>query len=138
MVRPGRCGPASGTHLEMALVGLSITHLMTGGHLISQGIRTIYGPRWNVRTNAAHLLACAVTPSSGRLGLMIVNNGKGAQGGKAIALSHWPVNSSGNGTVDMWQMSHAVQMGSSRALAVKAGITATIDLPDPSVTIISI
>jgi hypothetical protein len=109
-----------------------------GGQFISRGVRTIYGPRWNVRTNAAGLLVCAVTPSPGRLGLMIVNIGKGAQSGKTVALSHWPVNSSGNGTATIWQLSHSAQMGSTKALEVKAGITAAIEFPDPSITIISV
>jgi hypothetical protein len=120
------------------IIDHSSNDIYPGGHFISQGVRTIHGPRWNVHRNAAGLLACAVTPSPGRLGLMIVNNGKGAQSGKTIALSHWPVNPSGNGTANIWQLSRSVPLGSTRALPVKAGITAAIDFPDPSITIISI
>jgi hypothetical protein len=108
------------------------------GALISQGVRTIHGPRWNVPTNSAGLLACAVTPSPGAVGLMIVNNGKGAQRAKTVALSHWPVNSSGNGTARIWQMSPSAQRGSTSTLAVRGGLMAAIDFPDPSITIISI
>jgi hypothetical protein len=69
---------------------------------------------------------------------MIVNNGEGAQRAKTVAVGHWPMNSTGTATASIWQMSLSAQQGSTSTLAVRAGITAEIDFPDPSITIISI
>jgi len=109
------------------------------GYANGQQIRTVTGSRWNVPTNAANLLTMACTPSTGHFGLMIVNAGQGAQNGKTVALSHWPVNSSGNSTANVWQMTSATtQDGTRTTIPVNAGVTSSLNFPDPSITIISI
>lgn len=109
------------------------------GYFNGKGVRTITGPRWNVPTNAAGLLHMAVIPSAGHFGLMIVVAGQGAQNNKTVALSHWPVNGTGNGTANTWQMTSATTGdGTSGTVAVTNGITAAMSFPDPSITIISL
>jgi hypothetical protein len=111
-------------------------------YLMSQAVRKIHGPRWHVPVNEARLLICACTPSSGHCSLMIVNAGRGAQRNKTVALSHWPVNATGNGRASVWQLTNAVtragQDGTKSTIAVTAGVTAPLNFPDPSVTIISV
>jgi hypothetical protein len=71
---------------------------------------------------------------------MIVNPGKGAQNSKTVALSNWPINATGNATANVWQMTSAVQApgqdGTRTTINVTAGVTAPMNFPDPSVTII--
>src|SRR5262249_12035165 len=79
-------------------------------YLHAQGVRTIHGPRWNVPINRAELLTCAVTPAPGRCSVMIVNQGQGDQR-EPVALSHWPVNATGDATANVWQMTESVRVG---------------------------
>jgi len=108
------------------------------GYLLGAGVRTIYGPRWNVPSNNSGLLTCAVSQTGGHFGLMVVNPGFGGKSGQ-VALSHWPVNSTGNGTANVWQINSGTSGDGARStVQVTAGVTASINFPDPSVTIISI
>jgi hypothetical protein len=122
----GTCGITQGT----------TPYIMPGGYLVAKGVRTIYGTRWRVPINTPRFYTCAVTPSPGQFGLMLVNAGNGLQLNKTVALSHWPVNSTGNGTVEVWQLSRSVPNGSTSMVEVTAGVTAALNFPDPSVTII--
>jgi hypothetical protein len=110
------------------------------GYVLGKAVRTIYGPRWNVTTNSG-MLTCATTPAAGKLGLMVVNRGQGARSGQ-VALSHWPVNTTGNGTANVWQINSSHTLpgtdGIVSTVAVTNGLTASISFPDPSVTIISV
>ena len=83
------------------------------------------------------------------MGVMIINDGHGAQNGKTVAFSHWPVNVGGNATANVWQMTSVVQGngvdGVTTSIPVVNGVTTTngswpsgLNFPDPSVTIISI
>jgi hypothetical protein len=108
------------------------------GFLTAQGVRNIFGPRYQVTTNSTGLGTCAVVPSAGRFGLMVVNNGQGNKSG-SIALSHWPVNSTGTATANVWQMrSSQSGDGAPSTVQVTKGVCASLNFPDPSVTIISI
>ena len=111
------------------------------GYWYAQGVRNIYGPRWNVPTNTTGMFTVAVTPAAGRFGLLLYNTGNGNRSG-AVALSHWPVNSSGTATANVWQMTSAQsgpgQDGRHSTVQVTAGVTATMSFPDPSITVISI
>jgi hypothetical protein len=110
--------------------------VVPGGHFIGAGVRSIYGPRWKVTTNRNGLLVCPVT-HDGHIGVMIVNPGKGNQSGP-VALAHWPVNSNGNGQVNVWQMKNGgANDGNKSTAQVNAGIV-NLDLPDPSITIVSV
>jgi len=110
------------------------------GYLLGAAVRTVFGPRWNVTTNAAGLMVIACTPPGVHFGVMIVNPGKGAQNSKTVALSNWPINATGNATANVWQMTSAVQApgqdGTRTTINVTAGVTAPMNFPDPSVTII--
>lgn len=113
------------------------------GYMIGAAVRTVYGPRWAVPTNGAGLYTLAVTPAAGAASILIVNAGNGAQVGQSVAFSSWPVNDTGNGTASVWQMSGSAgaapgQDGTRFSVDVTAGVTAPIDFPDPSVTIISV
>jgi hypothetical protein len=86
----------------------------------------------------------AVSPSSGHCSLLVTNIGGGAQNSKTVALSHWPVNSSGNATATVWQLGTQSQGYTANdpatvtSVQVNAGVTAPMNFPDPSVTIISV
>jgi hypothetical protein len=107
------------------------------GYLLGKAVRTVTGQRWGVPTNSTGMRTMAVTPAAGRFGLMILNNGQGTKSG-SVALSHWPVNSSGNGTINMWRQTSATTADgvSTPNISVTSGITQSISFPDPSVTIL--
>lgn len=113
------------------------------GYYNGRAIRTSTGPRWNVPTNSGNLLAMACTPGSD-MTLKLVNAGQGTQTNKTIAFSHWPLNSSGNGVLNMWQLTSSTTADGTRttinvgANAGQApGVSQPVTLPDPSITIFS-
>jgi hypothetical protein len=114
------------------------------GYWYAQGIRKLTGPRWQVPTNSSGMLTLAVTPGPGRCSLLVYNVGNGAKSGP-VALSHWPVNTTGVATATVWQMTTAQngpgKDGTSSTVSVGGttpGVTASMNFPDPSITIISI
>ena len=113
------------------------------GYYNGRAIRTTTGPRWNVPTNSAGLLCIACNPTASDLTLKLVCAGQGAQSGR-IAFSHWPVNGTGNGTLNMWQLTSSTTADGTRTVinvGSNAGqapsVSDVVNLPDPSVTIIS-
>jgi hypothetical protein len=119
----------------------SANQISPGGYANGKQVRTMIGPRWNVPTNSAGLLTMACTPSDGHFGLMIVNAGRGAQNSRQVALSHVPtgngLNPQGTGTANVWQMtSSSTGDGNASTVAVTSGVTAAMNFPDPSITII--
>jgi hypothetical protein len=76
--------------------------------------------------------------------LLVYNVGNGSKSGP-VALSHWPVNTTGVATATVWQMTTAQngpgKDGTSSTVSVGGttpGVTASMNFPDPSITIISI
>jgi len=126
---PSSGGPHSGSGLIYPI-----------GYWFAQGVRKITGPRWRVPTNSTSMQTVAVTPGSGRFGLLVFNVGNGSKSG-TVALSHWPVNSTGNGTASVWQMTSTSngpgKDGRNSTVTVTNGVTQSITFPDPSITIIS-
>jgi hypothetical protein len=110
------------------------------GYWYAQGVRNIVGLRWSVPTNSTGMMTVAATPGSGRCALLVFNQGNGNKSG-SVALSHWPTNASGNGTANVWQMTSAQngagKDGARSTVSVTAGVTQSINFPDPSITIIS-
>jgi hypothetical protein len=110
-------------------------------YLISQAVRAIFGPRWQVTVNRKGYLICACTPAPGRAAMMIVNPGKGADSGP-IAFSHIPGIQSGNGTANIWQLTSAQnglnQDGAKFSAQMTAGIVPNVNIPDPSVTLVTV
>lgn len=119
----------------------SVPTVTPKGYWMAQGVRTVYGPRWNVPTNGSGMLVLAATPSTGHFGVMILNIGNGNKSG-SVALSHWPVNGSGTGSANVWQMTSAQtgagMDGARSTVQVTNGVTASLSFPDPSITIISV
>ena len=127
-------GPAGFLLDTEPAVGNPIT---PAGYYNGRAVRTTTGPRWNVPTNAIGFFCIACNPSASDLTMKIVNAGQGSRSG-TIAFSHWPINSTGNGTLNMWQMtSSSTADGNRSTITVTAGVSQTVTLPDPSITIIS-
>jgi hypothetical protein len=84
-------------------------------------------------TGSVYTLACKRGSSS--FGVMLANY-SGASVSGTVAFSHWPVNSSGNGTVNMWQQTSSNAAGSTTPVTVATGVTSTITLPSMSVTVL--
>jgi hypothetical protein len=110
-------------------------HVVSGGLFLGQGVRTLFGPRWRVTSNSNSLLVCACTPAPGHCSALIVNAGRGNQNGP-LALAHWPSSSSGDGTVNLWQMRADNAVGLPWTAQVSKGLVNLV-LPDPSITFVT-
>jgi len=115
------------------------------GWFYAQAVRKVFGPRWQVPTTPAGFYALAVSPSPGHCTMLLVNYGGGTRNAQTVAFSHWPVNTSGNATATSWQLGTQSQGYTNTDpatvnpnLAVNSGVTAAMNFPDPSITIISI
>jgi hypothetical protein len=107
------------------------------GSLIGAGVRSIYGPRYQVTVNRNGLLVAATMPGATRASAIIVNGGKGEQTGQ-VALSRWPVNTSGNALANVWQLTANSQGDGAHSFSLASGGLMTLKVPDPSITILSI
>jgi hypothetical protein len=98
------------------------------------------GKRVRVSGGVNGLRTLAIEREDGGCSLVILNADQGAQIGKDIALSHWPVNADGNGEVEVWQMGDDCEGvgsdGSVETREIRGGVL-QFDLPDPSITVIS-
>lgn len=81
-------------------------------------------------------LLCLATKSGTNLGVWLINNGQGNKSGQ-VALSHWPVNATGNGTVNVYTVSDSFPQSNTASVAVTAGLTASVSVPNNSVVVIS-
>jgi hypothetical protein len=114
------------------------------GWFIAQAVRKVFGSRWQVPTAPAGFYTLAVSPSAGHCTLLAVNYGGGSRSG-TVAFNHWPVNTSGNATAQVWQLgTQSTDYTSTDPatvipnLTVTLGVTSSVTFPDPSITIISI
>lgn len=84
------------------------------------------------------VLAWATKNINGGLGMAMVNANASARSGQ-IALSHWPLSSTGNGTIHKWQLdaSNYITGGTPTLLNVTSGLTDSTTLSPWSVTMLS-
>jgi beta-glucanase (GH16 family) len=115
------------------------------GWFTAQAVRKVFGSRWQVPTAPAGFYTLAVSPSAGHCTLLAVNYGGGAQNNKTVAFSRWPVNGNGNGTASVWQLGTQSQTYTATDpatvnpnLTFTGGVSAPMNFPDPSITIISV
>jgi hypothetical protein len=67
--------------------------------------------------------------------VLMVNYTPNAASGQ-VALSHWPVSTSGTGSIRYWELSGANKQGIMSTVAVTAGMTASISVPAESVVML--
>lgn len=108
------------------------------GYFLSRAAACMYGPRYtiNMGTQPATLTALAVAggPGATNLGVLLINASTSTDvTGIQVALSKWPVNSTGDGTVTKLEISAANPTGSSSSVTVTAGKTSAITVPACSV-----
>ena len=82
-------------------------------------------------------IAVLATANGANVSTLIINYDTSTTFTGPIALSHWPVNSSGNGTVSVHTVSPASLTGTTSTLTVSSGLTASITIPAMSVTVIT-
>lgn len=104
------------------------------GYLISKGAAVMPGAVANSSAPTGGVNVIATANGTG-FAVMMVNYTTGAKTG-SLALSHWPVNTTGTGTVNVWTLSQAALQGSTTTVAVTAGATANITIPGQSVVIV--
>lgn len=138
----GTCGVITATRQAGQYYGVTNQQQITPkGYFYAEGVRNFHGPRLQVSKAPSQLKVVAVSPAVGRVSVMVVNTGPSAQNG-TIAMSKWPVNSTGDATANVWQMDSTIKLpgtdGKRTTVQVSKGVTAPLSFPGPSVTIVSI
>jgi len=70
-------------------------------------------------------------------GVLLINRNVNASSSGRIALSHWPLNATGNATIHRFEISPANLTGAPSTLTVTAGLVQSLSLPGRSVTILT-
>lgn len=89
-----------------------VTALLTGpllgewpfAYLWREGIKRVWGPRWQMISQKPGLLTSACTPTPGHASQMVVNAGQGALVNQPIAFSRMPGTATGSTTVRIRQV----------------------------------
>jgi len=95
------------------------------------------GPTVRATTGSGRNMACLVSTVGNTFGALLINyDTGGATYSGTMTLSHWPVNSTGNGTITQWRLDgqHGVPVASQ--LTVTAG-TVQLSLPGMSITVLT-
>jgi hypothetical protein len=85
--------------------------------------------------NQGSTLYCWATANNAKMAVCLVNYGTGTINGQ-VALSHWPVNSTGTSAINLWQIGSNAPAGTLSQVNVTAGITNTVSIPGQSVVIL--
>jgi len=138
----GTCGTFTGPGQAGQYYGVTDKIQITPkGYFLGEGVKKVYGPRLQVSTNTSGMKVLAVSPASGRIGVMVINTDSTSKSG-TIAMSKWPVNSSGDDSATVWQLDKSVVLpgtdGKRFNTQVSKGVTGQLTFPGPSVTIVSI
>ena len=83
-------------------------------------------------------LKCLATKNGTRASLWLINYDTAASFSGRIAMSAWPVNRSGNGTLTMLTVSPSHPMTNASNLTVKGGLTRWVTIPAMSVVVLTI
>ena len=138
----GTCGVFTGPAQAGQYYGVTNEIRITPkGYFAMEGVHKLYGPRLQVSANSSGLKVLAVSPGPGRIGVMVLNETNNAKSG-TVAMSKWPVNSSGDDSANVWQMDSSVTQpgtdGKRSNIQVNKGVTGQLNFPGSSVTIISV
>jgi hypothetical protein len=68
--------------------------------------------------------------------LLIANASTSSAATGQIALSHWPVNTTGNGTINRFEVGDNSHLGTTSTLTVASGLVASTTIPPVSVVIL--
>jgi hypothetical protein len=79
---------------------------------------------------------CLAIQDGGRIGIMIVNYDEGSPITGTVGLSHWPVNNTGNGMINAWELSSANPQGKLSSVTVGNGMTSTVTVPATGIVIL--
>lgn len=113
-----------------------------GAYFLSKAAATLFGSRRNITAgglapNTITHLAVTGSITGTSFAVMLINASQGSPVNSVqVALSHWPVNSTGNGQINQWVVSPASTSGALTQLSVSAGLTSAITLPAQSITIL--
>lgn len=116
-----------------AIQGSSIS---PAGWVLGKAGNTMDGNRVTASINAGGSRDILATKNSGAFGVMINNYDQSNAITGQVALSHWPFNNTGTGSINKWEISPAHQSGNLTTLAVTAGLTASMTVPAGSVVIL--
>lgn len=106
---------------------------------LAQAVQVCPGLRVTVATAGTATAAGALswsTVNGNHFSTTIVNPSAGAISGQ-VALSRWPVNGTGNGTISVWTQGQTNPNGVITSVAVTGGLTGTITIPTLGQVILS-
>lgn len=105
------------------------------GWLLARAGRVMGGNEVSSTFGSSGLHVCLPVMNQGNVGVMIVNWDTAAISGQ-VALSQWPINSSGTGTLTRFEVGVAQPQGADSTIGVTSGITDVLTVPARSVVIL--
>jgi hypothetical protein len=110
------------------------------GYFMSQAAAVMYGTRAScvTSTNGSGLSCLAATggPGVNNFAVMLINPTLATSYTGQVALSHWPVNTTGTATINQWLIGGSNTTASQTTVSVTAGLTASLTVPAASVMIL--
>jgi hypothetical protein len=106
------------------------------GYALKNCRQYMFGNTVSVNVPNGNLRVLATVNGNAASVLMINFDGGQSFSGQ-VALSQWPVNSTGNGSVVMHQVSNATPRSSANSISVSNGVTSSINLPPMSVSVLT-
>lgn len=110
------------------------------GYLLSKAASTIYGARATAAVGSASpvlkLVAVSGGPGATNFAVMLINYSTTTSYTGQVALSRWPVNKSGSGSIHQWLVNSSNTAGTVTTVTVTGGLTASITVPAISVMIL--
>ena len=124
-------------HVMATNKGLTYLSMVPAGHAFAICRRFLPGNIVNIANQPGGNLAVMATVNNAKFGVWLINYDEFSSVQGTVALSHWPVNSTGNGTIQRWEVSPAHLAAFQSSVGVSNGVTQSITLPAKSVTVLT-
>lgn len=111
--------------------------VVPSGYMLKTARQYMSGKSVPITTAPSGNLKTLATVNGNRVSVWLINYDTSASFSGQIALSKWPVNGTGNGTVKMSQLNQSNATPLVASVAVTNGVTASVTLPPISVTVLT-
>lgn len=110
-------------------------NIMPPGYFFSKATKVVPGRMVDASNTSGVPVLVWGTKNGTKFCVVMVNYSNGPVS-QTVALSHWPVNTSGTLTVHKWELSAAHPQGLETTLAVTGGLTTAVNIPGHSIVLI--
>lgn len=111
--------------------------VVPSGYMLKTARQYMGGKQVPITTAPSGNIKTLATMNGNRVSVWLINYDTSASFSGQVALSQWPVNTTGNGTVKMSQLNQSNATPLVSSVAVTNGVTASVTLPPISVSVIT-